>query len=176
VCRLSQPARSLTGPTRPAIVTSDDCDNGIAVLSLACNPLGSPEMTDIGPNEAVWREFSAKSLAVALSWPADKLLRFTQHPKFNNLTPEDQDSIWERLKTSVAAPVATTPPAPPTRAPARPKSLRAPKKLERSTKSATAPRRAFPSRELRYAMKVAAIYWISTIAIGIVLLKLFAGG
>src|SRR4051812_10659900 len=109
-------------------------------------------MTDIGPNEAIWRDFSAKSLAVALSWPADKLLRFTQHPKFKNLTREDQDSIWERLKTSVAAPVAATPPAPPTQAPAKPKSLRAPIKLGRATNSATAPRRAFPSRELRYAM------------------------
>jgi hypothetical protein len=49
-------------------------------------------------------------------------------------------------------------------------------KLGQATKSATAPRRAFPSREFRHAMKVAAIYWASTLAIGIVLLKLFAGG
>jgi hypothetical protein len=49
-------------------------------------------------------------------------------------------------------------------------------KLGYATKSATAPRRAFPSREFCHAMKVAAIYWISTIVVGIALLKLFAGG
>ncbi|WP_024514752.1 hypothetical protein [Bradyrhizobium sp. Tv2a-2] len=131
-------------------------------------------MTDVGPNEAIWRAFSAKGLAIALSWPADKLLRFTQHPKFKNLTPEDQNTIWKRLETGVSRPVAA-PRAGGSQA-AKAKSLRAPIKVGPVTKSAAAPRRAFISRELRYAMKIAAAYWISIIVIGLSLLKIFAGG
>ena len=133
-------------------------------------------MTDVGPNEAVWRAFSAKSLAIALSWPADKLVRFTQHPKFKNLTPEDQNTIWKRLETSVTPTVAATPSAPPPKASTKTKSLRAPMKVEPATKSAAAARWAFPTRELRYAMKIAAIYWFSITVIGLSLLKILAGG
>lgn len=134
-------------------------------------------MTDVGPNEAIWRAFSAKSLAIALSWRADKLVRFTQHPKFKNLTPEDQNTIWKKLETSVTPPpVAAKPAAPPSQPSPKPKSLRAPTKLGPATKSATAPRRAFLSRELRHATKIAAIYWISIIVIGLALVKVFAGG
>lgn len=132
-------------------------------------------MTDVGPNEAAWRAFSAKCLAIALSWPVDKLVRFTKHVKFQNLTPEDQNTVWKKLEASVTPPVTATPP-PQSRASARAKSLRAPMKLEPATKSAAAPVRALVSRELRHAMKLAAIYWISTIAIGIAVLKFFAGG
>ncbi len=139
-----------------------------------------PRNVDFGPNEAVWRDFSAKSLAIAMTWPEEKLLRFTQHAKFGNLTPDDQTLIWNKLQVKISQPTAA-PPAPATpSAPAPPpvttKLLRAPTALGLATESATAPSRPFIGGELRAAMARATIFWGMAIAVGTIILKILSGG
>jgi hypothetical protein len=139
-----------------------------------------PKDPDFGPNEAAWRDFSAKSLAIAMTWPEEKLFRFTQHAKFGNLTPDDQALIWNKLQAKISQPTAAAPPPAPPSAPAPPppvttKLLRAPTNLGRATKNAAAPRRHFIGGELRAAMARATIFWATAIAVGTIVLKVFGG-
>jgi hypothetical protein len=133
-----------------------------------------PKNRGLGPNEAIWRDFSAKCLAVAMAWPEEKLFRFTEHQKFQNLTPDDQALIWDKLQAKISQPTAAPPP------PAAPipvkRKLRAPTALGLATKRATAPSRAFISSELCVAMVRAATYWVSAITVGTIILKTFGGG
>jgi hypothetical protein len=140
-----------------------------------------PKNPDFGPNEAAWRDFSAKSLAIAMTWPDEKLFRFTQHAKFGNLTPHDQALISNKLQAKISQLTAAPPPPAPPSAPAppppiTPKLLLAPTALGLATESATAPRRQFIGGELRAAMARAAVYWVTVIAFGTIVLKIFSGG
>jgi hypothetical protein len=72
-----------------------------------------PESDGFGPKEAIWREFSARYLLTALAWPDEKLFRFSQHQKFENLTPEDQARVRQRLQSKIAWSTAAPPPHPP---------------------------------------------------------------
>jgi hypothetical protein len=136
-----------------------------------------PESNSFGPNEAVWRDFSAKCVRIALTWPDEKLLRFTAHENFANLTAEDQAHIWKKLRTKMAQPAEA--PASPPPEPAQPvtaKLLRVPAALELTKESSTASLRRFVGGELRAALVKASIFWVTVIAVGTSVLKIFAGG
>jgi hypothetical protein len=135
-----------------------------------------PENETFGPNEAVWRDFSAKRLRIALTWADEKLLRFTAHENFGNLTAEDQAQIWKRLRAKIAQPTEAPPPSPEPAPPVTPKLLRVPAALDLTTKSSTAPIRRFIGGELRVALAKASIFWVTAIAVGTIVLKVFAGG
>jgi hypothetical protein len=134
-----------------------------------------PESDNLGPNEALWRDFSAKRLRIALTWQDEKLLRFTAHENFGNLTAEDQAQIWKRLRAKIAQPTVA-PPRPLKPAPAiTPKLRRVPAALGLTKESSTAPRR-FVSGEFRAALVEASRLWVTVIAVGTIVLKFFAGG
>jgi len=150
-----------------------------------------PENDGFGPNEAVWRTFSAKYLAIALSWPDEQLFRFTQHRKFENLTPADQAVIRQKLQAKLAPSAAATPPpssvpTPPSvtekakpllplMTPSPPKPTRTPVTIEPATKPA-APRRSWTEGEFAHALGRAALYWGVIMAGGTIVLKIFSGG
>jgi hypothetical protein len=109
-----------------------------------------------------------------MTWPEERLLRFTQHAKFGNLTPDDQALIWNKLQAKISQPTAAPAPAQPP--PVTTKLLRAPAALGLATESATAPRRPFIGGELRAAMARTATYWITVVAVGTIVLKILSRG
>jgi hypothetical protein len=145
-----------------------------------------PENDSFGPNEAIWREYSAKVLSIALGWPEEKLFRFTQHQKFENLIPADQEIIWQKLHAKLAAAAALPMPvsavsllgaaeqapiAP--EAPSTPKP-RTPVPIAPATRSAS-PRLSWTEGEFAHALWRATLYWLSIMAVGSIALKLLTG-
>jgi hypothetical protein len=58
----------------------------------------------VGRNEQIWRLFSKKLLGIAMAWPVDKQIRFTYHPKFQNLILSDQALLRRAIQEGLPAP------------------------------------------------------------------------
>jgi hypothetical protein len=123
-----------------------------------------------GSNEAAWREWSARALKTALTWPRDKQIRFMRDDRFRSLTDKDQELLWQAIQDS-----RPVPPAAPVEPARRPAPLRTPAAIA-PAKKATSPRRRWFQGEQGEAVWRAFIYWVAVTAGGLVILKLFAGG
>lgn len=121
-------------------------------------------------NEARWRNWSARWLKAALTWPRDKQIRFTRDERFRSLTNEDQDRIWKEIQANRPPPAAA-----PASLAKRSAPLRTPAAIAPAKKPAS-PRRSWFKGELAHAIRRALTYWLAILGGGLVILKLFAGG